>query len=165
MLEPIADLRDDIPTYWYQGSCPHTGTLLRLPRTDRVAQIARELMAELSLEERYSCEGKMYGVLLVETDTGDRHSIKAFSGLLNGEAVVAGWVPPIPGRERVAISETETLADLEQMKQELIALDRLPERERYRLLAAEFADKSGISGGNRSTSSPKPPRRTRTPST
>jgi tRNA pseudouridine32 synthase / 23S rRNA pseudouridine746 synthase len=141
MLEPIADLRDDIPTYWYQGSCPHTGTLLRLPRTDRVAQIARELMAELSLEERYSCEGKMYGVLLVETDTGDRHSIKAFSGLLNGEAVVAGWVPPIPGRERVAISETETLADLEQMKQELIALDRLPERERYRLLAAEFADK------------------------
>ncbi len=141
MLDPIADLRDDIPTYWYQGYCPHRGRLLRLPRTDRVEQIARELMAELSLEQRYSREGKMYGVLLVETDTGDRHSIQAFSGLLNGEAVVAGWVPPIPGRERVAISEAETLADLEQMKQELIALDRIPERERYRLLAAEFADK------------------------
>jgi tRNA pseudouridine32 synthase / 23S rRNA pseudouridine746 synthase len=141
MLEPIADLRDDIPTYWYQGYCPHRGTLLRLPRTDRVEHIARELMAELSLEERYSREGKMYGVLLVETDTGDRHSIKAFSGLLNGEAVVAGWVPPIPGRERVAISEAETLADLEQMKQELIALDRIPERERYRLLAAEFVER------------------------
>jgi tRNA pseudouridine32 synthase / 23S rRNA pseudouridine746 synthase len=141
MLEPIADLRDDIPTYWYQGYCPQSGKLLQLPRTSDVEQIARELMAELSLEQRYSREGKMYGVLLVETDTGDRHSIKAFSGLLNGEAVVAGWVPPIPGRERVAISEAETLADLEQMKQELIALDRIPERERYRLLAAEFADK------------------------
>ncbi|WP_310488704.1 RluA family pseudouridine synthase [Chamaesiphon sp. VAR_69_metabat_338] len=141
MLEPVVDLRDAIPTYWYRGYCPQSGKLLQLPRTADVEQIARELMAQLSLDDRYSREGKMYGVLLVQTATGDRLLLKAFSGLLNGEAVVDGWVPPIPGRDRVAIEEAATLAALATMKQELIDLDRTTEQEQYRSIAAEFVDR------------------------
>ena len=133
------------PSYWYTGYCPYTGQLLKLPRTPEVEELARNLMVKLARDDRYTREGKMYGVLLVETTTGERCSIAAFSGLLNGEAVVAGWVPPIPGRDRVAIDEAATLADLATMKQELelIDLDRLPARSQYQLLAAEFVTRLG----------------------
>ncbi len=140
MLDSIPDPHSNpTPTYYYTGDCPHSGELLKLPRTPEVEQIARNLMVKLAQEEQFSDEGKMYGVLLVQTTAGEYYSIKAFSGLLNGEAMVAGWVPPIPGRDRVAISEAATLADLAAMKQELIALDRSPAREQYKLLTAEFA--------------------------
>ncbi len=132
---------DSTPTYWYTGYYPPGGELLKLPRTKAVEQIARNLMAELARDNRFNCEGKMYGVLLVKTDRDEYYSIKAFSGLLNGEAVVRGWVPPIPGRDRVASEEADTLADLARMKQELIELDRTSVRTEYGRLAAEFADR------------------------
>ena len=142
MLDPILDRTPSpTPTYYYTGDCPHSGELLKLPRTQEVEQIARNLMVELARDERFSREGKMYGVLLVQTNSGEYCSVKAFSGLLNGEAVVTGWVPPIPGRDRVAIEEAATLEDLARMKQELIDLDRIPEREKYRSSAAEFVDR------------------------
>jgi tRNA pseudouridine32 synthase / 23S rRNA pseudouridine746 synthase len=141
MLEPIDSIRDINSTYWYTGYCPHSGELLRLPRTHQVEQVARKLMANLALDERYSREGKMYGVLLVENAAGQQYSIKAFSGLLNSEAVIDGWVPPIPGRDRVAIEEAATLEALATMKQELIDLDRTTEREQYRSISAEFGDR------------------------
>jgi tRNA pseudouridine32 synthase / 23S rRNA pseudouridine746 synthase len=142
MLSPISDrTSNSIPTYWYQGYCPHSGKLLKLPRTQQAEQIAQNLMLKLAREDRYAREGKMYGVLVVETSTGEYCSISAFSGLLNGEAVVAGWVPPIPGRDRVAIDEAATLKDLDRMKQELIDLDRSTERAQYQSLATEFADR------------------------
>jgi tRNA pseudouridine32 synthase / 23S rRNA pseudouridine746 synthase len=142
MLDPIPDrIINSTPTYQYTGYCPNSGELLKLPRTQEVEQIARNLMVELAREDRYAYEGKMYGVLLVETNTGEYYSIKAFSGLLNGEAIVTGWVPPIPGRDRVSIDEAATLEDLAMMKQELIELDRSTERAQYQLLATEFADR------------------------
>ena len=141
MLDRILTIEDSTPTYWYAGDCPDNGELLQLPRTVGVEQIAHNLMVELTRDERYNREPKMYGVLLVEQNPGEYYSIKAFSGLLNGEAVVDGWVPPIPGRDRVATAEAATLLKLAQMKQELIDLDPSLERDRYQLLAAEFAEK------------------------
>jgi tRNA pseudouridine32 synthase / 23S rRNA pseudouridine746 synthase len=141
MLEPIDNIRDLHPTYWYTGYCPQSGALLQLPRTQQVEQIARELMAKLAIDERYSREGKMYGVLLVENDAGQQYAIQAFSGLLNSKDVVDGWVPPIPGRDRVAIEETATLKALATMKQELIDLDRTTERAQYRSISVEFVDR------------------------
>jgi tRNA pseudouridine32 synthase / 23S rRNA pseudouridine746 synthase len=130
-----------VPTYWYQGNCPHNGELLKLPRTQEVEQIGYNLMLELAQDDQFDREGKMYGVLLVETSTGEYASLKAFSGSLNGEAIVAGWVPPIPGRDQVVIDEARTSADLAMMKQELIGLDRSAERAEYQKLVAEFAAK------------------------
>ncbi len=128
-------------TYWYEGVCPQTGELLKLPRTHLVETIAGELMQHLASNEIYSREGKMYGVLLGETKLGQQQVIKAFSGLLNGNSKVEGWVSPIPGRDRLFLAETYTLAKLESIKQELIALQLLPIAQEYELLAQEFDNK------------------------
>ena len=122
------------PTYWYEGYCPQSGEWLRLPRTLFVEAIAQGLMRSLGESQ----EGKMYGMLLVETSSGEQRVLKAFSGLLNGNRIVEGWVPPIPGRDRVAFEEAHTLTALESIKQELITLQKLPERSQYELLFREF---------------------------
>ncbi len=129
---------DETTSYWYTGICPTRGDRLQLPRTQEVETIARDMMKYLSQHDLYAREGKMYGVLLAESKSGERLILKAFSGLLAGKAMLDGWVPPIPGRECVAAAEAETLVDLEAMLQELISLDRSVERERYQLLAADY---------------------------
>lgn len=129
-------------TYWYEGRCPQSGKLLRLPRTPLVETIASELMQHLASNAMYSREGKMYGVLLGETQAGKQQVIKAFSGLLNGKSTVEGWVPPIPGREQVALEEACTLASLEALKQEIIALQEIPEQKQYELLVQEYEKRS-----------------------
>jgi tRNA pseudouridine32 synthase/23S rRNA pseudouridine746 synthase len=129
---------DSFPPYWYTGRCPQSGELLRLPRTRLAEVIARGLMQHLATDEKYSREGKMYGVLLVETPAGEQLVLKAFSGLLNGNSVVEGWVPPIGGRDRRVVEEAHTLASLETIKQELIALQHILERQQYQALSDEF---------------------------
>ncbi|MFB8795486.1 MAG: pseudouridine synthase [Microcoleus sp.] len=126
------------PNYWYQGRCPQSGEILRLPRTGMSEAIARGLMQYLAADDCYAREGKMYGVLLVETQGGEKMVLKAFSGLLNGSSTVSGWVMPIPGRDRVAFEEARTLVELESMKQELMALKQLPQRPEYERLLREF---------------------------
>jgi tRNA pseudouridine32 synthase/23S rRNA pseudouridine746 synthase len=129
---------DSRPNYWYQGRCPESGELLRLPRTRMSEDLARGLMQSLAADDSYDREGKMYGILLVEMPSGQQGILKAFSGLLNGCSIVEGWVPPIPGRDRVAFEEARTLTQLEAMKQELIALKQLPQRQQYEALFGEF---------------------------
>ncbi|MEG4810748.1 pseudouridine synthase [Microcoleus sp. F8-D3] len=129
---------DSQPNYWYEGRCPQSGDLLRLPRTRMSEELARGLMQYLAADDFYDREGKMYGILLVEMPSGEQGILKAFSGLLNGCSIVEGWVPPIPGRDRVAFEEARTLTQLEAMKQELIALNQLPQRQEYAALFREF---------------------------
>jgi tRNA pseudouridine32 synthase/23S rRNA pseudouridine746 synthase len=150
VLHPLSAFIDDrlpdpipSPSYWYEGRCPQTGKWLKLPRTALVETIAQRLMAQLAADlsfsqEAFSQEGKMYGVLLVETPTGDRAILKAFSGLLNGESHVEGWVPPIPGRGTVALEEAHTLAALSAIKDELLTLQQLPERQQYEAIVQDF---------------------------
>ncbi|MEG4814458.1 pseudouridine synthase [Microcoleus sp. K5-D4] len=126
------------PNYWYEGRCPQSGELLRLPRTRMSEDLARGLMRYLATDDSDDREGKMYGILLVEMPSGEQRILKAFSGLLNGCSIVEGWVPPIPGRDRVAFEEARTLTQLEAMKQELIALNQLPQRQEYEALFREF---------------------------
>ena len=126
------------PSYWYEGLCPQSGELLRLPRTPVVEAIASSLMPYLDSSDHDSCEGKMYGVLLVELPTGEQRILKAFSGLLNGRSVVEGWVPPIPGRDLVTLEEARTVAELDAIKQEIITLKQLPERQQYETHKCEF---------------------------
>ena len=129
-------------TYWYQGVCPSTGEILQLPRTVESEAIARSLMKELehSAPEHHQeqIEGKMYGILLAESATGQIEILKAFSGLLNGTSHMEAWVPPIAGREKVALQESITLAQLAAIKQELIELSQIPERCEYAIRSPEF---------------------------
>ena len=117
---------------------PKLAKYLKLPRTPLAEAIANSLMQQLEQNHLYSHEGKMYGILLVELPNGEQRVIKAFSGLLNGNSMVAGWVSPIPGREEVALLESQTLAKLAAIKQEIITLSQLPEREEYKTLFAEY---------------------------
>lgn len=128
-------------TYWYEGRCPQSDRLLRLPRTPFVEEIAQGLMRQLggasaspdrTLDQAH--DGKMYGVLLVALPSGEYGVLKAFSGLLNGHGEVAGWVPPLPGRGQVALAEAHTLEQLERLKQQLIALKQRPEQHDYNTL-------------------------------
>lgn len=146
LIQPLSDF-PQVPEVnspvsdWYEGRCPTTGEWLRLPRNQIAEAIAHAFMQSLSSDDRFSQEGKMYGVLLIEQPSGEQGVLKAFSGLLNRESTVPGWVPPIPGRQEVAQRETETLAQLETMKQELIMLQQMPEREEYKRLSQEFDEK------------------------
>ncbi len=120
--------------YLYQGWSA-IGELLTLPRTELSQAIAMGLMAQLAAEPaRFAQEAKMYGILLVATPQGERRVLKAFSGLLQGQAEFPGWVPPLPGRDRLAIIEQETLQQLQQYKQELERLQALPLRQDYEAL-------------------------------
>ncbi|MBD2187885.1 RluA family pseudouridine synthase [Pseudanabaena mucicola] len=128
-------------TYWYEGRCPYSGEILRLPRTTQVEELAKKLMQEIAVANpSQSQEGKMYGVLLVESTMGEKILLKAFSGLLNGTSHLDGWVPPIAGREKVAIAESMTLTKLESIKQELIKLSQIPERREYALRSQIYAE-------------------------
>ncbi len=145
VLHPLSDfidsnsvITDTYPSYWYEGYCPESGELLRLPRTPLAEKIARSLMQYLATDERYSREGKMYGILLVSLPNGEQKVLKSFSGLLNSCSVVEGWVPPIPGRENVVLDEARTLTQLEVMKQELGHLKQLSERQEYETKKLEF---------------------------
>ncbi len=129
---------DSSPSYYYQGRCPQNGELLKLPRSPLAEEIAYGLMQHLANNICYSYEGKMYGILLVELPEGEQRILKAFSGLLNGHSIVEGWVPPIPGRNQVALEEVRTLAELETIKQELITLKQRPERQQYETQSHEF---------------------------
>ncbi len=129
-------------TYCYQGVCPNTGEILQLPRTVESEAIARSLMKELehsAHDHQEQIEGKMYGILLATSATGQIEILKAFSGLLNGASHIEGWVLPIAGREKVAMQESITLAQLAAIKQELIELSQIPERWQYATRSPEFA--------------------------
>ena len=141
---------DQEVTYWYEGICPSSGARLRLPRTWQAEAIAKDLMQKLSkipswtkpnLTQLSLWEGKMYGILLVELPTGEQAVLKAFSGLLNGESEIAGWVPPIAGREKIALEESLTLASLDTIKQKLIELSQIPARSQYQQQSQEYAAK------------------------
>ncbi|MEH2121252.1 RluA family pseudouridine synthase [Nostoc sp.] len=126
------------PSYYYEGRCLQSGDCLKLPRTSMAEAIAHGLMQQLANNDCYSREGKMYGILLVELPNGEQRVLKAFSGLLNGCSVVEDWVPPIPGRDEVALEEARTLAQLDAIKQEILTLKQLTERQQYQTLFDEF---------------------------
>ncbi|MEA5536358.1 RluA family pseudouridine synthase [Crocosphaera sp. XPORK-15E] len=123
---------------WYEGFCPQTQQILRLPRTALAEAIAVGLMKQLAQDSCYSLEGKMYGILLVETPSKQPGVLKAFSGLLNSQSCVTGWVQPISGREKVALQEAETLVKLAEIKQQIINLDTTKEKQEYETLFQEW---------------------------
>lgn len=146
LLYPVTDfvqgdraLGNAEPDYWYEGRCPQTQQWLRLPRTREVEAIARSLMQQLRTDARFQQAGKMLGVLLADSPSGESVMLKAFSGLLNGQSEVAGWVPPIPGRAQVSLLEMQTLRQLEEMKQAIITLQQLPARATFTATSRQFA--------------------------
>jgi len=129
--EPLSSPIETRGQYIYRGRCPETGALVSLPRTLMAEAIAHELMRQLSNTPSLTTEGKMFGVLIVKSQDGQIGVLRAFSGLLNGQNVVPGWVPPIPGREKIVVEEERTVQRLEVIQTQLLELAALPERKEY----------------------------------
>lgn len=127
--------------YWYEGRCPRTLQVLRLPRTALVEAIAHGLIAQLKANEIFQSEGKMYGVLLVKMPSGEKAVLKAFSGSLQGQTHLEGWVPSIPGRAQVSLLELQTLERLEQLRIEMTSLQQIPARQEWARWAQVYADR------------------------
>jgi tRNA pseudouridine32 synthase / 23S rRNA pseudouridine746 synthase len=87
-----------------------------LERTPLAQRIARQLLRRTPR----SAEGKMLGVMIVETAAGAA-VLQAFSGLLAGSAYQPGWVPPLSVPTPVP-GEAETVARLSEIRTKLEAL-------------------------------------------
>jgi tRNA pseudouridine32 synthase / 23S rRNA pseudouridine746 synthase len=125
------------PTYWYVGNCPLSGQELRLPRTPQVEHLAQQWMTEMATDEQFQQEGKMYGLLLAKSVTGEILTLKAFSGLWQGRATVDGWVPPLPGRDTLGIAEIDTIQKLSALRDQLLIAQNSPIHQEYAALVAE----------------------------
>ena len=145
LLHPLTDFvteteifSPEIITYYYQGTCPQKGTKLKLPRTSLAEKIALNLSQKLTQSGCQSEKGKMLGILIVEDEQGNLGVIKAFSGYLAGTKEVQGWVKQIPGYSVIAMAEKLTLQQLNDLKQQLLQLKRLPIRVEYQQLKQQF---------------------------
>lgn len=84
-----------------------------------VSQAARDVTDEISRSEKLSAmfsEGKMIGVLIVETD-GRVGYLTSFSGTLDGKGQIAGFVPPI-------FDLTDSAGTFRQKEAEISAINR-----------------------------------------
>lgn len=101
------------PNISCQGFCKQCGCIHRLP-TGLAIEEAKQLMLLLQQHQHISFQhprpsaeatgtrylygearGKMFGVLVCETEHGTHQTLKAFSGQYNGLWEVEGWVPPL----------------------------------------------------------------------
>lgn len=133
----LLDTKDKV-TYWYEGYCPKTNQLLRLPRTVLAEKVAYQLMDYLQETGTFQWEGKMYGVLLCQDNQGQWKVIKAFSGLWQGKDNLKGWVKQIPGRKKFALAEKITIKELDRIKAEIISLESLKVRKDYKRLLDKY---------------------------
>jgi tRNA pseudouridine32 synthase / 23S rRNA pseudouridine746 synthase len=132
-----ADFWESEPTYWYVGNCPLSGQGLRLPRTKAIEHLAQEWMTEMTTDKRFQQEGKMYGLLLAKSVAGEVLTLKAFSGLWQGQSTVAGWVPPLPGRDILGIAEIDTIQKLSALRNQISIAQNSPVHQEYAALLAE----------------------------
>jgi tRNA pseudouridine32 synthase / 23S rRNA pseudouridine746 synthase len=126
------------PTYWYVGNCPLSGQELKLPRTQVIEHLAQQWMTEMAIDEQFQQEGKMYGLLLAKSVTGEILTLKAFSGLWQGRATVDGWVPPLPGRDNLGIAEIDTIQKLSTLRDQISIAQNSPVHQEYAALFAEL---------------------------
>ncbi|MGF1571010.1 MAG: pseudouridine synthase [Nodosilinea sp.] len=129
---------DDPPDYWYQGYDPRTGGQHSLPRTAQAKALARGLIEQLKQAPWSQREGKMYGVLLVQTADGQPWVLKAFSGTWPDTSPGKGWVPALSAEQRVDLQAAYTRAQLSEIKAQLLVLQGIAERQTYAQAVAEL---------------------------
>lgn len=126
-------------SYTYTAQCLQTGGVWQLPRTHAIEAIARGLMQQLMAAPDYPQAGSLYGVLLVQTMTGDRAVLKGFSGMSAGQSQGPGWVPLLTAQAHRALVDAETLTTLDQLKDKLIRLKQLPVRTAHKQISQQYA--------------------------
>lgn len=130
--------------YTYTAQCPKAGKIWQLPRTEEAELMAIALMSQLAalsdaLQADAAQKGALYGVLIAQTQAGDRVVLKGASGVLSERDNLPGWVPSLPMSVQMALAEIKTLATLDQLKADLLALEKLPIRAVYEQNYQQYA--------------------------
>ena len=132
-----------------RGTCAACGTAHALARTAEAEAAARDVARRIEASGRFDYDaktadgrfgvermrepegGKMIGVLVGRSaSTGERVTLKAFSGQLYGEWRVEGWAPPVGALTH----------DRERYKEEHAKIQRLSER----IAAAESEEREAL---------------------
>ncbi|MEM7063953.1 MAG: pseudouridine synthase [Cyanobacteria bacterium P01_B01_bin.77] len=111
-----------------------------MPRTQEAEAAAWGLMQYLAASPDHSQTRTLYGILIAQTAAGERVVLKGFSGMLSGQFQEPDWVPPLTVYAQIVLTEIYTLARLDQLKRELIALKQLPEQDTYETLKQQYAN-------------------------
>lgn len=116
----------------YGGYCGRCHRTHRFENDVALAQVAmRELFKGLETDPEFTSfrealgksPGKMLGVLVAETKTGERVLLRAHSGQLAGRTNWPGWVPPVWHREETAALEAKTLRKISELEKALAQCD------------------------------------------
>ena len=105
-----------------------------------VKEAARLVMQRLNEDESlasYFAEGKMLGVLVVKTGSGDLGYLAAFSGNVGGMSMIDGFVPPVYDLLDPDGEFKRREAQITEINKSIIDIT---ESERLRSLAAELSD-------------------------
>jgi tRNA pseudouridine32 synthase / 23S rRNA pseudouridine746 synthase len=113
------------------------GQELKLPRTREIEHLAKQWMLEMSTNGQFPAAGKMYGLMLAQSATGETQVLKAFSGLWQGQSTVAGWVPPLPGRETLGLTEIQTIEQLTTLRDQISIAHSSPVHQEYAALLSK----------------------------
>ena len=100
-----ASYQGDVPDVFYGGVCPDSGEFISIRPDAQTIHEALRLMDELDklkdTETPFSTQclyapdiGKMFGVLVCESSSGERGVLRAFSGMYEGRWTLPGFVPP-----------------------------------------------------------------------
>ncbi|MEN8447046.1 MAG: RluA family pseudouridine synthase, partial [Cyanobacteria bacterium J06555_13] len=125
--------------YAYTAQCPKTGMVWQLLRTEEAECSAIALMRQLAETSTLFHAGNLYGVLLAQTTAGETVVLKGCSGWVPKQNQVPGWVPLLPVPVQMALAEIRTLATLDQLKADLVALEKLPIRVVYEQKFQQYA--------------------------
>lgn len=116
----------------YGGSCGRCQRVHRFENDVTLAQVAMQtLFDQLETEPEFALfrealaksPGKMIGVLVAETKTGERVLLRAHSGQLAGRTNWQGWVAPVWHREQTAELEAATLGKIAEFEKALAQCD------------------------------------------
>lgn len=93
-------------------------------------------MSELSHDRRFGAESKMLGVLVGADAHGERVILRSFSGTLDGQPWIHGFVGPTRASHLTASFERDTLAALSALSARIAELDASAAAARARSKAA-----------------------------
>jgi len=120
---PVAPCADDIPAIMPSpfANIPH-------PLAMQACRMLQKSLPALDPPCTGLSAGKMFGVLVVRDADGNIGFLSAFSGMLNGQWQIPGFVPPIFDQAEMNRFLPEGSADLAALSEQLKLLEDAPQR-------------------------------------
>ena len=140
LLHPLDNTlveHSEIPPVRYFGRCPETGRERSLRPTPAVfaeaEKLKRYLRSRHQATDGFSTSslyrpltGKMFGVMVCRSTTGQLGTLRAFSGGWAGKSQPLGWVPSSSHSAEYAAQREETEPRLVELTRRIDALQREP---------------------------------------